>query len=322
MNRRTFFRVLGAFPAAGWIPALAQQRPKVVGVLLQGGAYRVGLDGLRQVLETDAPRDSIRLLVRESGGDRDAIKKAAAELEKDGADLLVTFSTTVSIAAKEVTQRIPIVFVAGSDPVEYRLIQSISHPGDRLTGVASFRTEITPKRFALLKEMIPGLKRVMTFHNPSSPDSVVAGLDHARKAAAALGIDLLVREVHAPAEVRAALDGIVPGEADAFFFPNDSMILSESQTIIERATALRMSTMAQYLGLVSDGALAGYGLDFRDEGRLAAKYVLRILGGTSPSELPVEVNERHILGVNLRTARALGLTIPPTLLARADEVIE
>ena len=83
-----------------------------------------------------------------------------------------------------------------------------------------------------------------------------------------------------------------------------------------------MPTMAQYLGLVSDGALAGYGLDFRDEGRLAAKYVLRILGGTSPSELPVEINERHILGVNLRTARALNLTIPPTLLARADEVIE
>jgi len=81
------------------------------------------------------------------------------------------------------------------------LIQSISHPGDRLTGVASFRTEITPKRFALLKEMIPGLKRVITFHNPSSPVSVVAGLEHARKAAAALGIDLLVREVHAPAEV-------------------------------------------------------------------------------------------------------------------------
>ncbi len=203
--------------------------------------------------------------------------------------------------------------------MEYRLIQSISHPGDRLTGVASFRTEITPKRFALLKEMIPGLKRVMTFNNPSAPDSVVAGLDHARKAAAALGIDLLVREVHAPAEVRAALDGII--EADAFF-PNDSMILSESQAIIERASALRMPTMAQYLGLVSDGALAGYGLDFRDEGRLAAKYVLRILGGTSPSELPVEINERHILGVNLKTAKALNLTIPPTLLARADEVIE
>src|SRR3954463_12284554 len=149
MRRRTFFHLFGAFAAAGWIPALAEQRPKVVAVLLQGGAYRVGLDGLRQVLETDAPRDSIRLLVMESGGDRDAIKKAAAAFEKGGADLLVTFSTTVSIAAKEVTQRIPIVFVAGSDPMEYRVVQSISHPGDRLTGVASFRTEITPKRFAL-----------------------------------------------------------------------------------------------------------------------------------------------------------------------------
>ena len=114
------------------------------------------VDGLRQVLETDAPRGSIRLLVKESGGDRDAVKTAAAEFEKGGADLLVTFSTTVSIAAKEATQRIPIVFVAAATR-EYRFIQSISHPGDRLNGVASFRTEITPKRFALLKEMIPGL---------------------------------------------------------------------------------------------------------------------------------------------------------------------
>ena len=116
MRRRTFFRLLGGFAVTGWIPALAEQRPKVVAVLLQGGAYRVGLDGLRQVLETDAPRGSIRLLVKESGGDRDAVKTAAAEFEKGGADLLVTFSTTVSIAAKEATQRIPIVFVAGSDP--------------------------------------------------------------------------------------------------------------------------------------------------------------------------------------------------------------
>src|SRR4051794_3982218 len=112
------------------------------------------------------------------------------------------------------------------------------------------------------------------------------------------------------------------GDAEAFFLPNDAVIMSQSQAIIERATSLGMATMVQYLGLVADGALAGYGLDFRQEGRLAARYVLRILGGTSPSELPVEISERHVLGINLKTARALNLTIPPTLLARADEVIE
>jgi hypothetical protein len=100
MRRRTFFRLLGAVAATGCIPALAEQRPKVVAVLLQGGAYRVGLDGLRQVLETDAPRGSIRLVVKESGGDRNAVKMAATEFEKGGADLLVTFSTTLSIAAR------------------------------------------------------------------------------------------------------------------------------------------------------------------------------------------------------------------------------
>ena len=152
--------------------------------------------------------------------------------------------------------------------------------------MVSFRTEITPKALRSPEGDHPRSETRYDVSQPVISRFVVAGLDHARKAAAALGIDLLVREVHAPAEVRAALDGIVPGEADAFFFPNDSMILSESQAIIERATALRMATMAQYLGLVSDGALAGYGLDFRDEGRLAAKYVLRFLGGTARASFP------------------------------------
>ena len=240
MRRRSFLGLLGAVTGSASLDALAQPGPKLVAVLMQGGAYRVGFDGLKQALEGDISANSIRLALKEGGGDMNTLRGASAEFEKGGADVLVTFATTVSLAAKEATQQVPIVFIAGSDPVKYGLVESISKPGGRLTGVASFRTEITPKRFALLKEMIPGLKRVMTFHNPSSPVSVVAGLDHARKAAAALGIDLVVREVHAPAEVRAALDGIVAGEADAFFFPNDSMILSESQAIIERATALRI----------------------------------------------------------------------------------
>src|SRR4051794_41967895 len=105
MRRRAFFLLLGALTAPGWIPALAERRPKVVAVLLQGGAYRVGLDGLRQVLETDAPRDSIRLLGRESGGDRDAIKKAAAEIEKGGGEPFVTLLTTDYNKAKKTTRR-------------------------------------------------------------------------------------------------------------------------------------------------------------------------------------------------------------------------
>jgi putative tryptophan/tyrosine transport system substrate-binding protein len=118
------------------------------------------------------------------------------------------------------------------------------------------------------------------------------------------------------------LDALTPQTAEAFFFSNEAIVINSSQQIIERATGLGMATMAQNLGSVAEGALAGYGLDYRQEGRLAAKYVLRILAGTHPSELPVEVSERHFFGINLKTARALGLTIPPTFLARADEVIE
>jgi len=262
---------------------------------MQGGAYRVGFDGLKQIVEAETAAKSIRLVLKEGDGDMNALKNAAAEFEKSGADLLVTFATTVSLAAKDATQRVPIVFIAGSDPVKYGLVESISKPGGRLTGVASFRTEITPKRFALMKEMIPGLKRVMTFYNPSSPLSVAAGLDNARRAAEALGIELVLREVRSAADTRSALHAMQPGEADAFFFPNDAIVLSQSRAIIERATALGMPTMAQNTGLVADGALAGYGLDYGEEGKLAARYVLRILAGTKPSDLPVEIGERHAL---------------------------
>jgi putative tryptophan/tyrosine transport system substrate-binding protein len=320
MRRRSFLGLLGAVTGSASLDALAQSGPKLVAVLMQGGAYRVGFDGLKQALEADISANSIRLALKEGGGDMNTLRGAAAEFEKGGADVLVTFATTVSLAAKEATQQVPIVFIAGSDPVKYGLVESISKPGGRLTGVASFRTEITPKRFALLKEMIPGLKRVMTFYNPSSPLFVAAGFDNARFAAEALGIELVLREVHSAADTQKALDAMKPGEADAFFFPNDAIVLSQSRAIIERATALGMATMAQNTGLVADGALAGYGLDYREEGKLAAR--LRILAGTNPSELPVEIGERHALSINFRTARALNLTIPPTLLARADEVIE
>src|SRR4051794_6712945 len=131
MRRREVLGVLGAATALSGSAALAQQRPKIVAALLQGGAYRVGFDGLKQVLETEAPRDSIRLLVREGGGNIETVKSAARDFEQGGVDLLVTFATTVSLAAKEVTQRVPIVFVAGSDPVKYGLIQSISNPRGR-----------------------------------------------------------------------------------------------------------------------------------------------------------------------------------------------
>ena len=140
--------------------------------------------------------------------------------------------------------------------------------------------------------------------------------------AQALGIQLDIRDVRSAADAVKALDAMKPGEADAFFFPSDAILLTHSQAIIERATSLGMATMAQNLGLVADGALAGYGLDYREEGRVAARYVLLILGGAHPSALPVAVREQHALGINLKTAQVLGLTIPPTLLARADEVIE
>src|SRR5215207_2489917 len=126
MRRRAFLSLLGSLPACGWMTALAQPGPKLVAVLMQGGAYRVGFDGLRHALEAEAPVHSIRLVLKEGGGGINALKAAAAEFERSGADLLLTFATTVSLAAKEATQRIRIVFIAGSDPVKFGLVDGIS----------------------------------------------------------------------------------------------------------------------------------------------------------------------------------------------------
>jgi putative tryptophan/tyrosine transport system substrate-binding protein len=150
---------------------------------------------------------------------------------------------------------------------------------------------------------------------------VVAALAATRAAAQDLGIEVLTKEAASPQALREVVTGLRAGDAEALFLISDATVLSEDKLIIEHATKLKTPVMAYELGSVSEGALAGYGLHYREFGRLAAEYVTRILAGTSPRDLPVQT-VRPLLAINLKTARTLGLAIPPTLLARADEVIE
>ena len=292
---------------------------KRVGVLIQGGPHHAGVAGLREGLKLAGLQDVV-LDVRNGGGDLAMLEGAATDLERKGVDLLVAFSTSVSVGAKRATNAVPLVFAAGSDPVAFGLVESIPRPGGRSTGLHSVIADVTGKRFELLRELMPNLRRVLTFYNPTNPISTAA-LASAQDAAGALGVELLARRASSPDEVRARLADLKAGEAEAFFFVNDAMILSQDASVVERATALRMGTMAYELDVVIRGALAGYGLNYREFGRLAAKYVARILSGTDPRDLPVEA-VRPSLAINLKTASALGVPIPPTLLARADEVVE
>jgi len=284
----------------------------------RGGPHFAGLAGLREGLQAAGLQEgsSLVLEVRGGTGEYRDVETGATELERQGVNVLVAFSTSAALAAQRATADVPIVFAAGSDPVAFRLVESIARPGGRLTGVHTVIADSTAKRFELLREIVPNLRRVVSFYNPTSA-SPSGAAKTARETAKAFGVEFVEKHVHSPEELRASLAGLEPSEADAIFFVNDAMVLSVVQTAIAR----RMVTMAYELDLVANGALAGYGLNYREFGRLAARYVIRILEGASPRDLPVEA-VRPALAINLKTARTLGLTIPLTVQAQADEVIE
>jgi putative tryptophan/tyrosine transport system substrate-binding protein len=233
----------------------------------------------------------------------------------------VTFSTSVTVAARRATRDVPVVFAAGADPVQFGLIDSFARPGGRLTGVHFLTADLSEKRIELTREILPNARRVITFYNPANPAAKSAN-DSARKTAELVGIEWIERHVSSPEEVRERLREIRPADADAYFFVSDSMVIAQDQIIVDAMRDLRIPTVAYELDLVSRGALAGYGLNYREVGRLMATYVSRILAGTHSGDLPVQTITRIVLAINLKTAKALGITVPPTLLARADEVIE
>ena len=213
------------------------------------------------------------------------------------------------------------MFYAGADPVAVGLVESFRKPGGRLTGIHGQFSDLTAKRLELLKEMIPRLRRVVTFY---SPDNAAArqSVTMARAAARQLKVELIERPVASVEELRAGLRALRPGEADAFFFVSDAMVNSQEELILDTARAKRLPTMLPYQGSVAKGALASYGESYYAPGRLAAKHVQRVLLGADPGDLPVEQLDRPHFVINLKTAKALGLTIPQSVLARADEVID
>jgi putative tryptophan/tyrosine transport system substrate-binding protein len=306
-------------PAVAQTPAL-----KRIGIVLQGGPYYLaGVEGLREGLKAaglEEGRD-VALFVRDAMGDLDIAGRAARDLERDGVDVIVALATSVALASKRGTQGVPIVFAAGSDPVAMGLVDSIARPGGRVTGLHSIVTDLTPKRVEILHELVPAVKRVLTFYDPRNQAAAAAAL-LARDAARGFGMVLVESHVNTTEQLAERVQALEAKDADAFFFVSDAMVLSRDELLVEKTNALRMPTMATYVDPVAKGALAGYGVSYRDLGRRAAVYVRRILSGSSPSDLPVEAIERPTLAINLRTAKALGLEISPALLNRADEVIE
>ena len=294
-----------------------------VGVILQGGGViYTAIDGLREGLKKLGLEEEKHFLleIRDAKGDLKVVEEAASNLEREKVNLIFAINTSVARVTKGATAEVPIVFCAGADPVTLGLVDSFAKPGGRLTGVHFLATDLTAKRLEILKDIQPKLRRVMTFYNPGNPIAMEAaklGREEARR----LHVEFIERQVSSVKELQAALWALKAGEADAYFYTSDAMMASQAQLIIEMARDKRWPTMFDESFSVAQGGLASYGISYHEAGRLSAKYVQRILTGTSPKDLPVETLHKLELVVNLRTAKQIGLTIPPNVLARADRVI-
>jgi putative tryptophan/tyrosine transport system substrate-binding protein len=312
--------ILGLFGA----PAVEAQQARVyrVGVVLHGGSYLAAVDGLRDGLKALGFEEGNQFVfhLRDTKGDLKSVDAAARSLEAEKVDLIYSLATSVTIAVKRATKSVPIVFYAGTDPVAFGLVESYRRPGGRLTGVHGQFTDLTAKRLELLKELIPKLRRVVTFFNPDNPaaqESIKFGREGARR----LNVELVERKAASVEDLRAGLEALRPGDADAFFYVADAMMTGQAGLIIDIATSKKLPTMFADRETVAKGALVSYGVSYYAFGRLAAKNVHRILLGANPAELPVEQLDRPHLVINLNTAKALGLAIPHAVLVRADEVI-
>ena len=324
MDRRAFLGIVAGGVLAAPPAAEAQQaRVYRVGVVLQGGPYFEAVDGLRKGLAELGLEEGKQLIlhVRDGRGDLKVVEQAAGDLEREKVDLIYSQSTSVTLVVKRATKTVPIVFNVSSDPVAFGLVESFRKPGGRLTGIYRQATELTAKRLELLKGMVPRLRRVVTFYNPDNRSAQEA-VRVAREAARLLKVELLERRVASVEELRAGLLALRAGEADALFSVSDAMVLSQVALVIDTARAKKLPTMFLEQESVVKGGLASYGASYSEIGRLSAKYVQRILLGADPGDLPVQQVDRLYFVINLKTAKALGLTIPQAVLLRADEVIQ
>ncbi len=300
------------------------QQPKGyrVGILVPGEAWYEIIEGLRLGLKQLGLEEGkqITFAIRDWKGDARAAEEAARKFEQEKVKVIYATSTNSAVAARRATAEIPIVFCAGTDPVVVGLVDGFAKPGGRLTGVYWPATDLTAKRLEILKEMVPKLRRVVTFYDPHRPTAIESS-KLARDTAQRMGLQLVERHVTTAGELQAAVQALKAGEVDAYLAVSDPTASNQAQLIIDTARVKKLATMLDFLSQVTNGGLASYAVSFHEMGRLSAKYVQRILTGVKPQDLPLEGIDKIELVINLKTAKQIGLTIAPNVLARADRVI-
>jgi putative ABC transport system substrate-binding protein len=327
MRRRRFITLLGG-AAAGWpIGARAQQVGKThrIGFLgnstaaLEANLVGPFRDGLRELGYEEGR--NIVIEYRWADGNYDRFPALVAELLARRVDVIVTAGTPATLAVKQATTSVPLVMVAVGDPVGTGITPSLARPGGNITGLSSIAPDLEGKRLELLREVVPALSHVALFSNPLNLFHA-ASLRQARAAAQALQIKLQVLEVRAVKELDAAFAAIVKEQPQALLILADRVFLHDRARMMDFAAKNRLPNINAYRELVEAGGLMSYGPNYGDMHKRAATYVDKILKGANPGDLPVEQPTKFTLIVNLKTAKALGLTIPLTLQASADEVIE
>ena len=325
MKRRAFITLLGGAAAAWPIAAHAQQASK---------AARIGYLAFRSPISADdaflkglfelgwVEGQNIVIERRFAAGNAEQLKRSAAELVRLKVDLIVTAASAPTKVAKEATASIPIVFANAGDPVGQGFVQSLPRPGGNVTGIAfDASPDITAKQAQLLIELVPTVSRLAVLWNPTSA-FLHSYLSVIKTAAPTLRVSLQSLEVRDANEFERAFDSMTRARADGLIVLSDTFATFHRARLVELAAKHQLPTIYGHSQYIEAGGLLSYGPSLTDGYRHAASYVDKILKGAKPADLPVEQPTRFELIINLKTAKALGLEVPPTLLARADEVIE
>ena len=325
MKRREFITLLGCAAAAWPFAARAQQAGKQPTIGFLGAAPSIEsqriaafVQRLRELGWIDGRNLAIEYRWAEGRDER--YTEIAAELVRLKVDVIVTVATPATLAAKQATTVIPIVFLTASDPVGTGLVASLARPGGNVTGLANQISDTTGKKLEFLREVVPGLRRLAIMANVANPAAVL-DMGEAQVTGRALGLEVTTSEIRRAEDISPAFDAL-KGRADALYLCPDPLMNTNRTQINIFAVRARLPTIYGVRDFVQAGGLMSYAPNLPNQFRRAADFVDKILRGAKPGDIPVEQPTKFELVINLTTAKALGLTVPPSLLARADEVIE
>ena len=324
MRRRDFIKAIAGSAVVWPLTVRAQQSPTVIGFFrstrAEEGGHLVAAvrEGLR---ESGYPSDKVTIESRWADGREEQLPKLARELVALPVAAIVAASTNSAKAAKAATANIPIVFVTGGDVQAVGLVPSIGRPGGNMTGVSFYSTPITGKRLALLRELVPNADVIAVLQDPSSGTFETETREIAT-AARAIGQKIITLKASNEQELRAAFSTLTELGADALFVGGGTFFNGHRNQLIGLAALHAIPASYPLSIFVDAGGLMSYGASQTDAYRRAGIYAARVINGEKPGDLPVELADKYELSINLKAAKALGLTVPPTLIARADKVIE